>query len=412
MSNNEIPEYDHFDDIECLQTSDGNLLKGIYAYGFEKPSLIQSKTISLINSGVDIIAQSQAGTGKTGAFVIGLLSKINISLNSPQAIIIATTKELTEQIHRVVQNISKYMDIKSTLCVGGRDKSTKQNILECRNSHIIVGTPGRLIDVFRTDSQHPNKKKLLDNVKMLILDEADALLENDFEEQTKTIIQFISNKCQIIIFSATYTPEVLEKTEYFMENPISILLEKDKLTLDLIKNYYVDAQYEKHKFGILTELYQKINICQAIIFVNSKTKADDISERLRNKGHIVGTIHGGLSAKERVDILRDFRNTHTRVLVATNVISRGIDVEQVGLVINYDIPDDPELYIHRIGRSGRYGKSGIAINLITEKKHNYSNMTDRNYLERIEELYNIKMEKLPSLNSLNHFLTGVGGYNL
>lgn len=410
--NNKDLEYDHFDDIECLQTEDGNLLKGIFAYGFEKPSLIQSKTIALLNSGVDIIAQSQAGTGKTGAFVIGLLSRLKPEITSPQAIIIANTRELSEQIQRVVQNISKYMEIKCTLCVGGRDKSTKQNIFDCKTSQIMVGTPGRLNDIIRTDSQSPSKRKLLDNVKTLIIDEADALLNDDFEEQTKTIIQSISNKCQIAIFSATYTNTILEKTEYFMDQPVCILLEKDKLSLDLIKNYYVDAQYERHKFGILMELYQNINICQAIIFVNSKTKADEISDRLRNKGHMVGTIHAGMSGSERVDILKDFRNTHTRVLVATDVISRGIDVEQVGLVINYDVPEKAELYIHRVGRSGRYGKSGVAINLLTCSKHHNTNQTDMDYLDNIERTYNVKMEKLPPLNTLNHYLTGVNGYNI
>lgn len=409
-SNENFVDYQHFDDIECLQTEDGDLLRGIFAYGFERPSLIQSRTVSLINSGVDIIAQSQAGTGKTGAFTIGVLSKINRKIESPQAIIIANTRELSEQIKHVIDNISKYMKIKITLCVGGRKLNTRENIFEAKNSHLLIGTPGRLIDMIEKDSKSTHKKKLLDNVSILVLDEADALLKRDFVDQTKVIIQSISNKTQIVIFSATYTKDVLELTSNFMDNPVTILLERDKLSLDLIKNYYVNAHYERYKFDILMELYQNINICQAIIFVNSRNKADEISDRLRRNGHMVSTMHAGLTDIERIDILRDFRNTQTRVLVATDIISRGIDVEQVGLVINYDIPDKTDLYIHRVGRSGRFGKSGIAINLLTYAKHN-DGKTDSDYLKTIEQEYKIQIGELPQLNTLNHYLTGANGYN-
>jgi translation initiation factor 4A len=209
----------------------------------------------------------------------------------------------------------------------------------------------------------------------------------------------------VCLFSATYLQDILDLTKKFLNNPIRILVDKEKISVDSIKNYYVDAQYEENKYDILIDLYQKVSVCQAVIFVNSIRKAIEVSDSLIKEGHSVGTIHSKLNDIERRDILTNFRRTQTRILVATDIISRGIDIQQVGLVINYDVPTDPEQYIHRVGRSGRYGKLGVAITFLT------SHHSDSTRMRNIERNYRIKFESLPPLETVNHYLTGLKGYN-
>jgi translation initiation factor 4A len=388
-------DYKQFDQIEALCNGNSDLLKGIFTYGFERPSPIQAKAIQPMADGRDLIAQSQSGTGKTGAFSIGMLLRINPLLKYPQGLIIANTRELASQIHYVLTNIANFMNIKVALCIGGID--VKSNLNTALNSHILIGTPGRIVDLI---SRQSYKHKLFEKLEIVVLDEADVLLKDDFLDKIKKILLATPKETQICIFSATFSEDALDLTKRFLVNPVHILVEKEKVSLNLIKHYKINVEEERNKYDVLTELYQNINICQAVIFVNSIDKADMVSDKMIHDGHSVGVIHSKLPDIERSKILTEFRNMHTRVLIATDIISRGIDVQQVGLVINYDIPSEPDKYIHRVGRSGRYNKTGVAINFVTKSRF------DRDNISHIEDKYTIEINDLPSLETVSNYLVG------
>ena len=413
---------DNFDDFLCIYHG-GDLLKGVYGYGFERPSPIQAKSIPPICDGRDLIAQAQSGSGKTGAFVIGSLTKIDVTDRRPQAMMVSPTRELATQHESVVKEIGKYIstdvivgndekkvNLKISLCIGGKDltegpirKDANYNLREASDSHVLIGTPGRLVDIIGKSEK--KGRHLLDGLKILVLDEADKLLEDGFREQLKDIMMLIPKNCQVCLFSATYPQEVLDLTTYFLKDPIKILIEKEKISVDVIKNFYIDVGYEDNKYTKLTDLYQKVTVCQAVIFVNTVRKANDLSDNLRRDGHSVGTIHSKMTDSQRSEILANFRRSQTRILVATDIISRGIDVQQVGLVINYDVPNDPEQYIHRVGRSGRYGKLGVAITFVTTYR------SDIEKMQNIERTYRIRFNELPSTTVVNNYLTGLHGFN-
>ena len=385
-----------FDDIEFLSY---NLMKGIFDYGFQNPSKIQNLTIKHIFDGYDIIAQSQSGTGKTGAFTIGALSVIDVSQNYPQVIIMATTRDLATQIHYVVSNISKHMSIKISLAIGGTRivGAPKDPYKHIRTSHVIIGTPGRIYDYINRKAFDSKK------IKMFIMDEADALLKDDFIEQIKLIYNELDSASQVIIFSATYTDEIIVLADSITQEPKKkILMKYEELSLDLIKQYKVEVRYENIKYSTLADLYTKLQIGQCIIFVNSINTVNMLDKRLTRDGFGVSKIHGDLTTEQRTAVLKDFRLGLSRVLLATDVLSRGIDIEQIGIVINYDMPRDFASYIHRIGRSGRFGKIGVAINFVTNNDHEN--------LNALENHYKIKIDDMPSPNTINQFLSGVGGH--
>jgi ATP-dependent RNA helicase len=395
LSNDKIKksgEYERFDDIDFL-TENVDLLKGIFYYGFSTPSRIQALTLEPMHNGKDILAQSQSGTGKTGAFVISALSRITTTNNFPQVLIISNTKDLSSQIFNVASEIGKFMGIQLCLCIGGT-LNKKDDVMK---SHLIVGTPGRLNELIST-KKWINAKKL----KILILDEADELLKDDFSSQIKSIITELDQSSQICVFSATFPEKILEITKKFLNEPVEFLLEKEKLSLDLIRQYKVDVQYEKHKYSTLKDLYGKLRIGQCMIFVNFKERAEMLKKSLIEDGHSCGMIHGDIPNKDRNDELKKFRLGETRVLISTDILSRGIDVEQIGLVINYDMPTDISQYLHRIGRSGRYGKIGIAINIIT--------INDYDKITNVEKYYDIKINNMISCDAVNSILSGVGGH--
>ncbi len=390
-------EFNSFDDMEFLSF---DLMKGIFDYGFQYPSRIQNLTIKNIFDGYDIIAQSQSGTGKTGAFTIGALSIIDPKLNYPQVIIMATTRELATQIHFVISNISKHMNIRIGLAIGGTkivNENSRDPYKHIRNSHVLIGTPGRIFDYIERKAFNPKK------IKMFVMDEADALLKDDFIEQIKSIFTQLDSACQIIIFSATYTEEILAIADSITSEPKKKLIMKyEELSLDLIKQYKVEVMQEHYKYSTLADLYTKLQIGQCIIFVNSISTANMLEKRLTKDGFGVSKIHGELTTDKRTEVLKDFRIGVTRVLIATDVLSRGIDIEQIGIVINYDFPRDYAQYLHRIGRSGRFGKIGVAINFITDN--------DLNNLRDLENHYKIKIDHMPSPETINKFLSGVGGH--
>lgn len=388
--------FNSFDDMEFLSY---DLMRGIFDYGFKSPSSIQNLTIKNINDGYDIIAQSQSGTGKTGAFTIGALSVIDVLQNHPQVIIMATTRDLATQIHYVVSNISKHMNIKISLAIGGTRivGTSRDPYKHIRTSHIIIGTPGRIYDYINRKAFDSKK------IKMFIMDEADALLKDDFIEQIKLIYNELDAASQVVIFSATYTDEIIDIADSITQEPKKkILMKYEELSLDLIKQYKVEVRYENIKYSTLADLYTKLQIGQCIIFVNSINTVNMLDKRLTRDGFGVSKIHSDLTTEQRTAVLKDFRLGLSRVLLATDVLSRGIDIEQIGIVINYDLPRDFASYIHRIGRSGRFGKIGVAINFVTNNDHEN--------LYALEQHYKIKIEDMPSPNTINNFLSGVGGH--
>ena len=357
-----------------------NLLRGIYSYGFENPSKIQHLAIAKLVTGNDLIAQAQSGTGKTGAFVTGALQKLNEEDKNTQVLIISPTRELVHQIAEVVKELSKYMKLSVMEVVGGT------NIFECRkdlenNPQIIIGTPGRVLDMIQ------KKSLFTDKINTLIFDEADEILSYGFKDTIYNIVQYIPENTQICLFSATIPEDVLELSTKFMNNPEKILVKKEQLTLEGITQFFINIKVNEWKFEVLKDLYDTINISQCIIYINSKNKLMDIYTNLTKENFPVTYIHGELSTNERKEVMENFRSGHSRILLSTDLLSRGIDVQQLSLVINFDLPKSKETYIHRIGRSGRYGRKGVSINLVTDR--------DINYMKEIETFYDTKIEEMP-----------------
>ena len=365
-----------FDEMEL----DENLLRGIYCYGFEKPSHIQQRAIVPLYHGKDIIAQSQSGTGKTGTFLIGSIQKVDATLNKTQVLILSPTRELSQQIFNVLTSLTTNMNITKHLLIGGKNLS--QDFIELdKGAQMIVGTPGRVYDMLKRYALRT------DNIHLIVLDEADEMLSRGFKDQIYEIFQFIPKSSQVGLFSATMPSDALDITKRFMNNPLEVLVKNEEVTLEGIKQYYIALDQESWKFDALCDLYASISVAQAIIYCNSKRKADWIKDRLIANGFTVECIHGDMRQKERDDILNGFRLGDHRILLATDIIARGIDIQQVSLVINYDMPRYREVYIHRIGRSGRFGRKGVAINFVTRD--------EMRTLRDIEKFYCTVVEELP-----------------
>jgi translation initiation factor 4A len=378
---NEIEEYESFDDMGLKE----HILRGLYSYGFEKPSAIQKKAIVPVIKGGDIIAQAQSGTGKTGTFVTATLERIDENLNGCQAIIVSPTRELSYQIMNVFKQIGQFTKNKFVPCVGGTNiQIFKQEMLEYNNNNpiVIIGTPGRIIDMI--------ERRYLSTrlVKMLVLDEADEMLSSSFQVQIKSIIQSLSKTIQICLFSATMPGEVIELSKKFMEDTTHILVKQEEITLEGIRQYFINVQHERFKLETFCDLYKMISISQSMVYVNTVNKAEWLHKKLIENDFTVGVIHSKMEPTERKDIMSSFRKGETRVLISTDLLSRGIDIQQVSIVINYDIPNDKESYIHRIGRSGRYGRKGIAINFTSEQ--------DYWKVQELEKFYQTKIEEMPS----------------
>lgn len=357
-----------------------DLLKGIYAYGFEAPSAIQSRAIMQIISGKDTIAQAQSGTGKTATFAIAMLQVIDTHAKECQAIILSPTRELAAQIQNVVKNLGDYMKIRTHACIGGTHVGNDVKKLQ-QGQQIVSGTPGRVVDMILRRHISPR------NVKMLILDEADELLTKGFKEQIYQVYKSLPAGTQVVVVSATLTNEVLEMTNKFTSDAVKILVNRDDISLEGIKQYRVQCEQEEFKMDTLCDLYDSLTITQAIIFCNTKVKVNWLAEQMRQQNFTVAAMHGDMKQQERDSVMNEFRLGKSRVLISTDVWARGIDVQQVSLVINYDLPLDKENYIHRIGRSGRFGRKGVAINLLTRG--------DTAEMRDIEKFYLIRVRDLP-----------------
>jgi len=370
---------------EIVETFDAmelpeELLRGIYSYGFEKPSAIQQRAIKPTMLGRDLIAQAQSGTGKTATFAIGTLAKLDLKLRECQALILAPTRELAQQIQKVVIALGDYMNIEVHACVGGTAVRDDIRTLQA-GVHIVVGTPGRVFDMI-------NRRALrLDSIRQFFLDEADEMLSRGFKDQIYDIFKFLPETVQVCLFSATMPLDVLEVTQRFMREPVRILVKKAELTLEGIKQFYIAVDKEEWKLDTLCDLYETLTITQAIIYCNTRRKVDWLQEQMQERDFTVSCMHGDMDQRERDIIMREFRSGSSRVLITTDLLARGIDVQQVSLVINFDLPTNRENYIHRIGRSGRFGRKGVAINFLTEG--------DVRYLRDIEQFYQTEITEMP-----------------
>jgi len=372
-----IKAYTSFDDMN-LKT---NLLRAIYAYGFEKPSAIQQRGIIPLSKGGDIIAQAQSGTGKTATFSIGILQKIDESKGHCQALILAPTRELAGQINKVIEALGAYMKVKPYLCIGGQSVFDDMNYIKRGNCPIIVGTPGRIYDMINRGAINTNA------LNILVLDEADEMLSRGFKEQIYNIFQTIPENVQVGLFSATMPLDILEISQKFLRNPTRILVKNEELTLDGIRQFYIVVEEESWKFSTLCDLYEKMNISQSIVYCNKKEKVNDLAKGMAENDFEVAHMHGGMTQEERNLVMSEFRTGTSRVLITTDLLARGIDVQGVSLVVNYDIPHIKENYIHRIGRSGRYGRKGVAINFVSPG--------ESDTLEQIESFYSTTIAELP-----------------
>lgn len=367
---------DSFDEMNL----NPQLLRGIYAYGFERPSAIQSRAIIPVVKAQDVIAQAQSGTGKTATFSVAILQRLDLNLQATQAIILAPTRELAIQIHRVVVALGDYMNVTSLVCVGGT--SVREDLAALRSGpQIVVATPGRAIDMIKRQALKT------DHVKILCLDEADEMLAQGFRDAVHEIFQYIPSDVQVALFSATMPLEVLDVSKKFMRDPVRILVKQEELTLQGILQFYIAVEKEQWKLDTLCDIYDTVSLAQSVIFCNTRRKVDFLTKEMSNRDFTVSALHSHMDQDQRKSIMKDFRNGSTRVLITTDLLARGIDVQQVSLVVNYDLPTNRENYIHRIGRGGRFGRKGLAINFVT--------LNDVAMLRELEKFYNTQIDEMP-----------------
>jgi len=372
---------EEFLDFESMGLRD-NLLRGIFAYGFEKPSLIQKTGIVPFVLGHDVVIQSQSGTGKTATYVIGLLQRINDQNKDLQGLILTPTRELAVQVLKTVLALGEFIGITARAVIGGVRLSEDISVLSRNSTQIVIGTPGRVKDLIGRNILDPKK------IDYLVIDEADLMLEKGFVQDIFDIVRELPRRTQASIVSATYTPEVMEITTKIVNpnNNRQILVKKEELTLRGIQQYYVDCGKNDEKLLVLLDLYDRLSINQAIIFCNSKKTVDYLTRELESRDFAVSSIHA--EKENRIGIFNDFQSGKTRVLISTDVMGRGIDIQQISVVVNFELPHDHSQYLHRIGRSGRFGRKGLGLNLITER--------DFDHILDIEKYFGTKIEELPN----------------
>jgi translation initiation factor 4A len=356
------------------------LLHGIYSYGFKQPSEIQSLAIHPIITGRHVIAQAQSGTGKTGAFSIGVLNTIRVEEKTTQALLLSPTRELAQQTYQFCMDISEKMTGLSIEIFKGGSSVLEDQERAIKLPHVIIATPGRALDLI--NSGHLR----CENIHIVVLDEADEMLSEGFITQVNEIFRYFSEEIQICLFSATIPHEIFQIMETFMRDPVKILVKAEKLTLEGIKQFYVNVGQTSKKFETLADLYGSLSIQKAVIFANSQKTVDYLKGEMEALDFTVSAIHAGLTQTERDSIMKQFRLGATRVLIATDLLARGIDVQQITLVINFEIPRDREKYLHRIGRSGRYGRKGVAINICDYSEMRMKQDLERHYQTKIAEL--------------------------
>lgn len=357
---------------------DRTSMKSIEKMGFEEASPIQAQTIPLALEGKDIIGQAQTGTGKTAAFGIPLMEKIDIKDENIQGIVIAPTRELAIQVSEELFKLGYGKRARVLAVYGGQDIDRQIRALK-KKPHIIVGTPGRLLD-------HIKRKNIrLENVHTVVLDEADEMLNMGFIEDIESILSTVPDERQTLLFSATMPDPIRKIAETFMQNPTLVKIKAKEMTVSRIEQYYIDLR-ENEKFDTLARLLDIQTPELAIVFGRTKRRVDELASALNIRGYMAEGIHGDLSQAKRLSVLKKFKEGSIDVLVATDVAARGLDISGVTHVYNFDIPQDPESYVHRIGRTGRAGKHGVAITFVTPR--------ERGQLHAVEHTTKKRMEKM------------------
>lgn len=373
------PEIQSWDELDISP----KLLRGIFAYGFEKPSPIQQKAIRPIIEKKDIIAQAQSGTGKTATFTIGALANVDVTNNTTQVLVLSPTRELTSQTAKVFTNIGSMMDgLKVQTVFGGASIEEGSSFSSKNIPHVICGCPGRVYDMMRRD------KISCKTIKLVILDEADEMLSQGFKEQVYNIFQYLSNDIQVALFSATLPEGINSIIDKIMRNPVRISVRREMLTLEGIKQYYVAVDDDRQKYLTLKQLFSFISVSHCIIYCNSIKRVQELYDAMLEDEFPVCRIHSNMDKAERDKAFNDFRVGVSRLLISSNVTARGIDVQQVSTVINFDLPKCVHTYLHRIGRSGRWGRKGVGINFITRR--------DIGQIKRIEEHYSTQICEMPN----------------
>lgn len=359
-----------------------DLLRGIYSAGYYAPSPIQQHCVVPLIHRRDVIAQAQSGTGKTAMIAFVSLQLASPDSQAVQVLILSPTRELSKQTEENIRLLGEYTTLRCLACVGGKRVGEDIRALGKGGVHIVSGTPGRVYDMIQRGVLDCRK------LKTLIVDEADQMFGRGFKEQVYDIYRSMPADVQVSLISATLPDEVVEMSEKFMTDPVSVLVKRDGLSLEGIRQFYVDVEQEEWKFETLCDLYETLTITQAVIFCNSKKKVEWLTKKMRENSFTVESMYSGMTQDRRNEVMDSFRKGHSRVLIATDVWSRGIDVQQVSLVINYDVPYEQESYLHRIGRSGRFGRKGVAITFVTAG--------DVRALQSIERFYAMRIVELPS----------------
>lgn len=358
------------------------ILRGIYAYGFENPSPIQKKGIKPMIDKRDVIAQAQSGTGKTGCFTVGTLARIDATQPRVQALILSPTRELSMQTKHVIDSIGNFVKgYKSQLLVGGTSTDDTIKSLQDDKPHVVVGCPGRVYDMLRRKKLSPSA------LRLIVLDEADEMFSSGFKDQIYNIFQFMPSDIQVGLFSATLPPDLLSLTNKFMRNPIKVLVKAEQLTLEGITQFYVALDNDEQKYECLKDIFSSLSMAQCIIYCNSVRRVQDLYDAMIADNYPVAQIHSGMDKEERSKSYNEFRNGTSRVLISSNLTARGIDVQQVSTVINFDLSNCVHTYLHRIGRSGRWGRKGVGINFITRR--------DARNLKEIEQHYDTQIPEMP-----------------
>ena len=340
---------------------DERILRAIEDMGFEETSPIQTQAIPAVCEGIDVVGQAQTGTGKTAAYIIPMLMKIDPQIKKPQAIVLCPTRELAVQVAEEIRKLAKYMsDIKVLPVYGGQEivrqiKSLKTGV------QIIVGTPGRVMDHMR------RKTVKFDNINMVILDEADEMLDMGFREDMETILTETPEDRQTVMFSATMPKAIMDIARNFQKDARIIKVVRKELTVSNIEQFYYEVR-PKNKTEVLCRLIDIYNPRLSVVFCNTKRQVDELISELKGRGYFADGIHGDMKQQQRDRVMDDFRSGKVDILIATDVAARGIDVDDVDMVFNYDIPQDEEYYVHRIGRTGRAGRSGMALSFISGKE--------------------------------------------
>jgi len=371
-------ETDNFDSLNLSE----NLLKGVYLHGFAQPSKIQVTGIKSINTNKDCILQSQSGTGKTATYVLGVINRLNETDKNCQGIIITPTRELAEQVYNVACTLSKFTNYKIAKCVGGTNIA--DTLKDLKEATIVIGTIGRIYHMINI------KKINTRTLKFIVLDEADDILYDGIPDKIDEIIEKAPIGVQIILISATMCMNVFSFSKKFMHDPIKILLKNNEIIVNLISQFYIDIETEEYKFDTLLDLYNLISTSQVIIFCNTIRKVEWLEENLKKNNFPITVIHSNITQEQRDLVVKEFRDGKTRILLTTDLLSRGIDIPQVNMVVNYDLPPNKETYIHRIGRCGRFDKKGVSITMIKT-----TDPYDTKTLDRMKYHYNMNIKEMP-----------------